>query len=108
LTGELDLSEFTNLKEVYISYFVDEDELEIKDKEKYKIIKLVNAQEYLLENYPKKEDRKKHKELDISSKNLEGSLKLEGFTNLQKVNCSQNQLVELDLSDCSKLIEVDC
>jgi len=47
-------------------------------------------------------------ELDISDKNLKGPLKLKGFTNLEKLNCFNNQLTNLNLSDCPNLIELDC
>lgn len=47
---------------------------------------MVNAQEWLDDNYPK-ETRKEIKELYIGSSNrLEGSLKLEEFTNLIYLN----------------------
>src|ERR1044072_833593 len=46
LEGELDLSDFTKLEKIYISCNIDKNNLEIKDKEKYKdkLIKLVDAQ----------------------------------------------------------------
>nr|CAG8484491.1 10660_t:CDS:10 [Entrophospora candida] len=46
--------------------------------------------------------------INISFKNLSGSLKLEGFFNLAEFNCSHNQLTELDFSDCAKLAELSC
>jgi len=46
--------------------------------------------------------------LDISKRDLEKGLKLKGFTNLEKLNCSENKLTNLDLSDCPKLIELKC
>jgi len=53
-------------------------------------------------------ERKEITELDISNKNLKGPLKLKGFANLEKLDCSNNQLTNLDLSDCPDLIELDC
>jgi len=37
-----------------------------------------------------------------------GSLKLEGFINLQTLVCSSHELIELDVSDCINLEELDC
>jgi len=94
-----------------------------------------NAQEWLDKKYPvngtcqrKADQKNKNKtraeitELDISKgnlgkhfystgdgdKNLVGSLKLEGFTNLRILNCSGHELISLDVSDCSNLEELDC
>jgi len=94
-----------------------------------------NAQQWLDEKYPlnrtcqrKSDQKNKNKtraeitELDISKgslgkhfysmgdgdKNLVGSLKLEGFTNLRKLVCSGHELISLDISDCSNLEELDC
>ncbi|RHZ36532.1 leucine-rich repeat domain-containing protein [endosymbiont GvMRE of Glomus versiforme] len=39
---------------------------------------------------------------------LKGGLWLKGFTDLEKLNCSDHQLTDLDLSDCPNLIELDC
>jgi len=47
-------------------------------------------------------------ELDISNKGLEGSLKLERFSNLEVLKCSQNDLFSLDISDCVDLEVLDC
>ena len=47
-------------------------------------------------------------ELDISNKNLEGELKLDGFVKLQKLNCSGNKINKIDLSANEQLVEVDC
>jgi Leucine-rich repeat (LRR) protein len=73
------------------------------------------------ENYPlngtcqRKDDKencgKKRSEvtkLDISNNNLIGELTLTGFTNLTKINCYDNKLTKLDLSNCSKLTKLDC
>ncbi|CAG8586570.1 8976_t:CDS:2 [Paraglomus occultum] len=53
-----------------------------------------------------REERKETSRIDISSRNLEGELKLEGFTNLKKLDCSNNKLTKIDVSDCSKLEEL--
>jgi len=39
---------------------------------------------------------------------LVGKLDLRDFTNLEKLNCSYNQLTDLNLSGCQNLIELDC
>src|ERR1044072_8404265 len=39
---------------------------------------------------------------------LTGSLKLEGFINLKKLDCFRHELTELDLSNCPKLKKLDC
>jgi len=68
---------------------------------------MVNAQEWLDQNYPD-ETRNQIKELDVSGKSLEGSLKLSGFTSLQKFDCSSNQLTKLSLADTGNLVDLNC
>jgi hypothetical protein len=92
----------------------------------------INAQQYLDEKYPvngvckrdndlenKNKKREDITKLDIrkgkvgnrffnKNKNLIGSLKLEGFTNLRKLIISSHQLTSLDVSDCPNLEELDC
>jgi len=58
---------------------------------------MVNAQEWLDKNYPKKE-RKDFTKLEINDKNLEGDLNLSDFVNLKKLDCSSNQLTDLNLN----------
>lgn len=91
-----------------------------------------NAQQWLDEKYPKEgvckrendpENKNRKREdiiiLDISrgkvgkgyfseEKNLTGSLKLEGFTNLQNLIVSSHELTNLDVSECENLRELDC
>src|SRR5207237_26887 len=78
IEGELDLSTFTKLEKIFISHFVDENKLEIKDKEKYNVVNLKNAQkyleEYLEENYSGKQKSEITGTLSIDGKNLEGEL----------------------------------
>ncbi|CAG8787089.1 10898_t:CDS:1 [Dentiscutata erythropus] len=62
------------------------------------LTKIVNAQASVDQEYPQ-ETRKRIICLDISNKNLEGSLKLEGFSNLEVLNCSNNLLTDVDFSD---------
>ena len=97
-------------------------------------MKNISSQEWLNEKYPengvcqrnfdqknKGKKREEITELDIGKgnigktfwggegdKNLVGSLKLEGFTNLRKLVCSGHELISLDVSDCPNLEELDC
>jgi hypothetical protein len=100
LVGELDLEDFKELKRIYISHFVDESKLNIKNlgyiitgwrdgqwveigRGTAKITKLIytpNAQEYLNLNFPL-EERKDIQELDLTNLDLEGDLDLESFKN---------------------------
>jgi hypothetical protein len=137
LEGELDLSDFT-LKEdeydflwsglkVYCSSNLDIDKLTIKSKPRGvmfepKIIKLVQAQKYLNEQYPKewswdlkniikKSLQKKREEvtkLYIENKNIEGELDLSDFVNLKELNCSKNKLTSLNISKCQQLEAINC
>ncbi|CAI2167932.1 4667_t:CDS:10 [Funneliformis geosporum] len=68
---------------------------------------MVDAQKYLDRNYPT-ETRKNLKILDIRGLELEKGLKLEGFINLEKLNCSNNKISELSISNCSNLKEINC
>lgn len=68
---------------------------------------MVNAQEWLDKNYSK--TRKGTTiVLDTKNKNLEGSLSLEEFTNLEKLDCQNNQLTNLDISGCPKIVKILC
>lgn len=67
---------------------------------------MVNAQEYLNNNYAA-EEREKITDLNISEKKLEGKLDLSGFTNLEVLYCHGNKLTELDLTKCKKLTVLD-
>ncbi|CAG8567021.1 1305_t:CDS:2 [Ambispora gerdemannii] len=68
---------------------------------------MVKAQEWLDKKYFTK-IRKTTTKLDVKNKNLEGSLDLKEFTNLQKLDCSDNLLTELDIRGCSKLTKLYC
>ncbi|WNE39993.1 MAG: hypothetical protein GBAus27B_000060 [Mycoplasmataceae bacterium] len=56
-----------------------------------------------------KSERERIKKLDISKKSLKGILKLEGFINLEELDCSNNLLNILDLDDLDskKIRELD-
>src|SRR3954471_16823974 len=66
---------------------------------------MVNAQEYLNENYPK-EERGGITRLAISKKGLEGDLDLRDFVNLTKLFAYNNELTNIDLSKNVNLIEL--
>src|SRR2546421_905025 len=68
---------------------------------------MVNAQEWLDENYPS-EERNEVKSLDIGGKNLEGELKIERFNNLERIDGYHNQLVSLHFVNCPNLVEICC
>lgn len=63
---------------------------------------MVNAQQWLDTNYPK-EERNNITELNISSKFLEGKLVIKDFANLEELDCSRNQLTNLELNNLPKL-----
>jgi len=78
-----------------------------------------NAQEYLNQNYPQKE-RNNLKKLNISGwiedpwsakpnwTKLTGELDLSEFPNLEKLDCSYNEITSLNLSHCPNLTELKC
>ncbi|WNE40089.1 MAG: GTPase Der [Mycoplasmataceae bacterium] len=68
---------------------------------------MTNAQKWLDKEYPL-ENRIGVVELDISEKNLSGSLHFSGFINLEKIDCRGNKISDLNLSDCFKLNELNC
>src|SRR5688572_27035730 len=62
---------------------------------------MVNAQEYINKNYPNKQNIK---ELELNNKNLEGSLIIQDFPNLEKINCRNNKsITNIELIDLPKL-----
>lgn len=69
---------------------------------------MVNAQEYLNQKYPTKEEREKVTDLNINFKELEGKLDLTNFINLKRLWCSGQKLTELNLINCPQLAELDC
>ena len=68
---------------------------------------MANVQEWLDEKYPK-EVRSSIIDLDISRQELEGNLKLEGFSKLEILTCHSNKLTGLNLSEAIQLEEIDC
>jgi glutaredoxin-related protein len=70
--------------------------------------KLARNSRWFLDNYYPKEEREEIKELNISEKDLEGRLCLEGFGNLVYLICCNNNLENIDLSNCPNLTSIDC
>jgi len=68
---------------------------------------MVNAQEWLDSNYPL-EERKEIKKLCINKKKLQGHLNLFDFVNLKKLNCSENALTSIYLSNNKNMKRIDC
>ncbi|KLL01685.1 MAG: hypothetical protein MRERC_11c042 [Mycoplasmataceae bacterium RC_NB112A] len=71
---------------------------------------MVNAQEWLDKEYPNKKEREDVKKLDIGLNNLEGKLNLSGFSSLEQLDCSNNNLTVLILDKASQksLCHLDC
>jgi Leucine-rich repeat (LRR) protein len=90
--NQSDLFDFKGSDDHYWTIFPEEDFIE-------KSI----AQEWLDENYPIKEERKKVVNLDISKQKLEGKLDLSDFIQLERLDCHGNKLTALDVSNCEKL-----
>jgi len=65
------------------------------------------AQEHLDYFYPK-EGREGIKELELGDKSLTGSLNLNDFVNLESLDYANNQLTQLDLTNCARLRYLDC
>ena len=69
---------------------------------------MVDAEKWLKSEYSSAKKRREKQELNINDNCLEGELKLKGFTSLKKLDCCYNQLVKLDVSNCSQLTEIWC
>jgi Leucine-rich repeat (LRR) protein len=65
-----------------------------------------NVQQYIENKYPKF-IQKNLKRLDISHLKLTGQLDLRNFPKLEELDCSNNQITELDLSKCAKLRKLE-
>ncbi len=50
-----------------------------------------------------RQDKEQITSLNLASCNLTGELNLKGFTNLKLLNCEDNQITVLDVSDCPQL-----
>jgi hypothetical protein len=62
----------------------------------------LTAQQYIEAEYPKF-IQKSLKKLDISNLELKGELDLRNFVKLEELNCANNLLTHLDLSNCDNL-----
>jgi len=60
------------------------------------------------EEYNTKEKREQITELIISYRNLENTLDLSEFVNLEILYCSGNQLTDLRINNCLKLKKLQC
>lgn len=67
---------------------------------------MVNAQQWLDHNYPKKE-RESITKLQLNKKELEGTLEISSFRNLRELNLSENRITSLTLNDCPNLELID-
>lgn len=65
------------------------------------------AQEWLEKYFPK-EKRESTTKLVLNKKNLQGSLDLSDFVNLEELNCQYNELTSLNLDNCRKLKKISC
>jgi hypothetical protein len=65
------------------------------------------AQEYLDAIFPK-DQRNTIKELYACSKNLQGTLDLSDFVDLEELRCHNNKLTSLNLDNCGKLKNLSC
>lgn len=63
---------------------------------------MANMQEYINKKFPKKV-RKNLKSLEISGKDLEGHLDLREFINLEHLDCYENRITSLDLTNNKNL-----
>ena len=68
----------------------------------------MRAKAYLDTYYPDPEKRQQITDLDLSQKKLDGRLILEGFPNLEHLDCADNNLTGLDLSPCPQLKTLIC
>ncbi|CAB5386182.1 unnamed protein product [Rhizophagus irregularis] len=89
-----EISEKSNSKKIF--------EVCVKENNK------INAQKYINQKYPTKEEKEKENRLIINNKDLEGHLDLSEFVNLEILNCSNNQLISLDIRKNMRLTDLDC
>ena len=70
---------------------------------------MVDAQQWLDKNYPQ-ERKNEIKFMDIRDKDLEGELKLDGFTHLEVLQCLKNKLTNLKIINCLNVrhLNVSC
>jgi Leucine-rich repeat (LRR) protein len=68
---------------------------------------MVKAQDWLEQHYPR-DQRKNIFNLDISNKNLESDLIIEGFYNLKSFSCPYNKISSISIRDCKDIEIIDC
>ncbi|CAG8627296.1 20086_t:CDS:2 [Gigaspora margarita] len=89
--------------------YVDNLSLEVEDEEELADNKEQRQKSRkILLDYLNNSSIKEPYQTNISKRNLKGRLNLKGFANLKKLNCADNQLTNLDLSDCPNLVELKC
>ncbi|CAG8663654.1 18913_t:CDS:2 [Rhizophagus irregularis] len=92
-----------------LSFNSDDDDVELDESlQPSDLYSISNAQKYLRNTYPTKKEREKVTRLIINKKKLEYHLDLSDFVNLEKLNCSENELTSLDISKNKQLTEIDC
>jgi len=69
---------------------------------------MVNAQEWLDKEYPDIEKRKKLKKLDVSKRDIKGTIDLRDFVELEELDCSKNKLTSLNLDGIKQLARLNC
>ncbi|CAG8836462.1 20905_t:CDS:2, partial [Gigaspora margarita] len=89
-----------------LTYFNCCNDYLLSNRPEAKATELYNKE--LHEKYPISERRKEIIKLNISNKELKGALKLKGFFKLKELDCRNNQLTNLDLTDCKGLSFLYC
>jgi len=69
---------------------------------------MVNAQVWLNEKYSTVESKEDIAELNINDQELEGELRIEGFSNLKKLDCCRNKIDKLSISGSPELTHFAC
>src|SRR3954471_8119084 len=68
---------------------------------------MVNAQEWLDNNYPSKTEKKVEITQNLQTRKLEGELTISNFPNLERVIFPQNKITKLIIHDCPKVKEIN-
>ena len=97
------MSENKTASDYYWNYFIRRNNLLFLPKISRKHNLTMKAQEYL--NSLDKKD--KIDILNLNSRNLTGEMNLTGFTNLKTLECTNNQITSLDVSNCPNLVHLN-
>ncbi|CFW92699.1 protein of unknown function (L domain-like) [endosymbiont DhMRE of Dentiscutata heterogama] len=87
---------------------LDSNKDEIIRQTPWELASFTDAQQWLDNSYPSDSEKREVIHLDISKKNLEGPLNLNGFTNVKELNCGYNKISNLNVSDCLKIEKLFC